>query len=313
MNDRIVTVIGGSGFVGRHVVRELARAGFRIRVVCRRPAAAAYLKTAGELGQIQVVAGDIAKPESLIPHINGAYAVVNLVGILFESGKQKFATLHTNGAEKIAQACRAARVPVLVHMSSLGVNKASASKYARSKVLGEHAVRAAYPDAVILRPSVIFGPDDNFLNQFAHMAMLSHLLPAVGGGKTRFQPVYVGDIARAVRMVVESPACRGKVFELGGPEVLTFRQLLAYILKVTGLKAHIVPIPSFIASIIGFVVERLPRRLRVLTRDQVRLLKHHNVVDSSAFSFRHLGIHPASMEMVAPPYLSRYGKRQANA
>lgn len=307
MTDRIITIIGGSGFLGRYVVRELARAGYRLRVVCRHPEAAAHLKTAGDLGQIQLVYGSLAKPETVTRHIPGAFAVVNLVGILFESGQQTFSGLHAQGAEKVAQAARAAKVPVLVHVSSLGVNKSSRSHYARSKVLGENAVRAAFAEATILRPSVIFGAEDQFFNQFARMAALAHALPLIGGGKTLFQPVYVADVARAVRVAVENPECRGRVFELGGPEVFTFRQLMAFMLRATGLRALLLPLPFSLAGLLAFFTELLPRP--PLTRDQVRLLRYDNVVDHSMHGFKSLGITPAAVELVAPDYLARFRKR----
>jgi NADH dehydrogenase len=304
-SDTIITVIGGTGFLGRYVVRELARQGYRLRVVARHAEDGLELKTAGNLGQIAVVSGNLAQIDSIRPHLEGAFAVVNLVGLLFERGRQKFSALHAQGPEKLAQAAKAEDVAHFVQMSALGVDRANA-QYARTKMLGEKAVRAAFPEAVILRPGVVFGPEDRFFNQFAQMAMAARALPLIGGGKTKFQPVYAGDVAQAVRAAIENPACAGKTYELGGPEAYTFRQILEYILKVTGRKACLIPLPFPLAAIGGAFAEFLPRP--PLTRDQVRLLHYDNVVAPDAQGFRELGIQPTAVEMLVPDYLARFRK-----
>lgn len=312
MENQTVTIIGGTGFVGAYVVRSLAKAGYRLRVVSRNPEAALALKTAGDLGQIALLPGDLAKPESLVRHLQGAYAVVNLVGILFESGRQRFAALHAQGAEKLAQAAHALEVKHFIHMSSLGVDHAGASQYARTKAIGEKAVRAAFPESVILRPSVIFGAEDNFLNKFARLSCVSPALPLIGGGKTLFQPVYVGDVAEAIKTCIEAPAAAGKTFELGGPEVMSFRQVLEYILRTVDRRRILAPVPFPLAGLIAAFTEYMPDPFK-LTRDQVRLLKYDNIVERGALTFATLGMHPQPLDLVAPDYLARYRKGGAHA
>lgn len=302
MQDRIITLIGGTGFVGRYVTRTLAKAGYRIRIVARRPQAALPLKTAGNLGQIALLHGDLSKPETIIPYIQDAYAVVDLVGVLFESSRQRFTTLHAKGAERLAQAAKAAGVTSFVYLSALGVDRASSSSYARSKALGEKAVLAAFPDATILRPSVIFGPEDHFFNRFAQMSTRSPALPLIGGGDTRFQPVYVGDVAEAVKICIENHATAGKTFELGGPDVLTFRQVMERVLQYTGHKRLLAPLPFALGSAMATVMECIPGK--PLTRDQVRLLHYDNVVSPDALNFAALGLHPTAIDLVVPDYLA---------
>lgn len=304
MEQRVVTIIGGTGFVGRYVVKLLAAAGYTIRVVSRHPDAALPLKTAGNPGQIVLVKGDITKPSTLAAYIEGSYAVINLAGVLFESGKQTFTRVHSKGVSKLAQMAKAAGVQRFVHVSALGVDKAVSSKYARSKLKGELAILEAFPEASILRPSVIFGPEDNFFNQFAAMACFSPVLPLFGGGKTKFQPVYVGDVARAIATCVQSPYTGGHIYELGGPGVFTFREILEYIMDTIGKERVLAWVPYSIGSLVALVGEVLPRP--PLTRDQIRLLKNDNVVSAGAEQFAHLGISPTAVEMVVPDYLDRY-------
>lgn len=309
MEQRVVTVIGGTGFVGRYVVKLLAGAGYTIRVISRNPNAALHLKTAGNVGQIVLMGGNIAEPASLIGKIENSYAVINLAGILFERGKQSFAHVHAHGAEKVAQMAKAAGVQRFVQMSALGVDKAKTSDYARTKLLGEKAVLSAFPEATILRPSVIFGPEDNFYNQFAAMASLSPALPLIGGGITRFQPVYVGDVAAAILAAITRPDTAGQVFELGGPNVCSFKDILEYIMTLTGHKRMLLPIPLGMASFMGMCAEALPKP--PLTRDQVRLLKSDNIVSSGVKNFATLGIAPTAVEMVVPGYLGRFNPKVA--
>lgn len=306
MEARIITIVGGTGFLGRYVVRRLARAGHVLRVVARRPDAALHLKTSGDPGQIVLVAGDITRPEMLAGKIEGSFAVVNLTGILFESGRQTFDAVHTKGPDRLAQMAKAGGVKRFIHVSALGVDKPSGARYARSKLLGESAVLQAFPDATLLRPSVMFGAEDNFFNQFACMASFSPALPLIGGGKTRFQPVYVDDVARAIEACLTRTEMKGHIYELGGPRIYTFREILAYVLHVTGRRARLMTLPFSAAALAGAFGEMLPRPL--LTRDQVKLLKFDNVVSPNARTFANLGIEPRAVEDIVPEYLARFSK-----
>lgn len=309
MENKIITIIGGTGFIGRYLVKLLAKAGYTIHVIARDPEAALHLRTAGDVGQVVLSPGNLAKPESLHGKLEGSYAVINLVGILFERGNQNFSALHAQGAEKLAKMAQAAKVKRLIHLSSLGVDKAKRSKYARTKALGEKAVIAACPEATIIRPGVIFGPEDNFFNQFARMATLLPALPSIGGGKTRFQPVYVGDVALAIMRVLEREDTKGQIYELGGPNVYSFRELLEFICHTIHRKRWLLPLPFGIAGIFGALAELLPTP--PLTRDQVQLLKYDNLVSGNTKTLTDLGIHPTSVEMVVPAYLERFAKKVA--
>lgn len=310
----IITVIGGTGFIGRYVVRELAKHGYRVRVISRRPENALELKTCGNLGQIALLKGDLALPETVIQHLSGSEAVVNLTGILFERRSQRFQSLHAVGPERLAQAARELGIPTFIHISALGIEKAAESAYAHSKLLGERAIQDAFPNATILRPSLIFGPEDNFFNQFARMSKLSPLLPLVGGGKTLFQPVYAADIAQAVVECIRNESTQGKIFELGGPEIFSFRQLMEFILLTLHTKRLLLPLPFPIASMLALPLEWasavLPAVMPAppLTRDQVKLLKHDAIVERHALTFATLGIRPQPIEMIVPDYLARFRK-----
>lgn len=310
VSDRIVTVFGGSGFVGRHVIRALAEAGWRVRNAVRRPDLATHLQPLGAVGQIASVQANIRYPESIARAIEGADAVVNLVGILHETGKQSFMGVHADGARAIAEAAKAAGVSNLVQISAIGASADSASEYARSKAAGERAVIEAFAGAVILRPSVVFGPEDRFFNKFAEMARYMPFLPLVGGGETRFQPVFVGDLADAVVRGVNGELRGDTVYELGGPEVKTFRELMAYVLEVTGRKRFLAPIPFPIARMQAGILEKLPKPM--LTTDQVALLQSDNVVSQAAQSdgrtLEGIGIRATALETVVPAYLYRYRK-----
>jgi NADH dehydrogenase len=272
-------------------------------VIARNPGLALQLKTAGDVGQVVLVPGNLARPDSLAGKLDNSWAIINLVGILFETTRQDFAAVHAKGAEKLAQLARPAGAERFVHMSSLGVDKMVKSKYARTKAMGEKAVRAAFPEATILRPSVIFGPEDQFFNTFAGMARL-RVLPLIGGGHTRFQPVYVGDIARAVLAALEESAATGGTFELGGPGVYSIRGLLEYICKVTGRDPFMINIPFGVASLIGYFTQLLPRP--PITHDQVGMLEHDSVVSAGAKTFADLGITPTALETIVPEYLARF-------
>ncbi len=304
----LITVFGGSGFVGSQVVQDLARRGWRIRVAVRRPDRAWKLQTSGHVGQIQAVRCDARDPDQIAAALQGADAAINLIGILYESGSRSFEAMHVDVARNIAVGCAAAGVDRLVHMSALGANPESASDYACSKAAGEMAVREAKPDAVVIRPSVVFGAGDDFLNRFAAMASMSPFLPLIGGGRTRFQPVYVGDVAEAIARAVERPDAAGRTFELGGPEVLTFEDILKLILGETRRSNALIPLPFFAARGIGSLAQltSLVGIAPVLTRDQVTLLETDNIVADSAEGLAELGIEPTGVEAIAPSYLWRY-------
>ena len=301
MNTNLVTVFGGSGFLGRHTVRALAKAGWRIRVATRHPHAAFFLRPLGSVGQIDFIKCDVSDPDAVARAVHGAKAVVNLCGILFQSG-QTFEEVQADGAANIAQAARAAGADALVHVSALGADNESDSEYAVTKAEGEAAVREAFPSAVILRPSIIFGPEDGFFNKFASLARFTPALPLIGGGRTRFQPVFVGDVAQAI--VTGLTRQDGRTYELGGPAVYSFKELLQLILRETGRRRILVPVPFGIAILKAAFLQILPKPL--LTMDQVRLLKTDNVVAATAPGLAELGITPTSVEAVVPAYLWRF-------
>ncbi|MEP1208798.1 MAG: complex I NDUFA9 subunit family protein [Rhizobiaceae bacterium] len=308
-NLKLVTVFGGSGFIGRHVVRLLAAKGYRVRVACRRPDLAGHLQPLGNVGQIHCVQANLRYKWSVDRAVEGADAVVNLVGILAESGKQSFDSVQARGAGWVAEAA-AAEGANLVQLSALGADADSQSVYAQTKARGEALVKAAVPQAIILRPSIVFGPEDGFFNMFAQLAQLFPALPLIGGGKTQFQPVYVGDVAAAVLKAVENELEPGTTWELGGPETLSFKQCLERMLEVIGRKRLLVPMPFAIAGFIGQFAQYLPGA--PITPDQVELLKSDNVVSQecqqSGHTLQDMGIEPASLMMILPQYLVRFRK-----
>jgi NADH dehydrogenase len=312
-NGGLVTVFGGSGFVGRYAVRALARDGWRIRAACRRPDLAGHLQPMGNVGQIMPVQANVRYPDSVAAALAGADAVVNLVAILAPVGRQRFESVHVAGAKAIATAARAAGVKRLVHVSAIGANSKAASKYQRTKAAGEEAVLAAFPEAVILRPSIIFGPEDQFFNRFAAMARMSPLLPLIGGGRTRFQPVYVGDVAEAIRLAVEGRARMGATYEIGGPEVLSFRELLDKTQAWSGRRRWYLPMPFWLAKLQALLTWPLPNAVRPITVDQVRSLKSDNVVSEKARNegrtLAGLGIQAQSVTSIVPSYLERFMPR----
>jgi NADH dehydrogenase len=307
----LVTVFGGSGFVGRHAVRALAQRGYRIRAASRRPDLAGHLQPMGGVGQIHAVQANLRYPESVARACEGADAVVNLVAVLASSGRQNFDALHVEGARAVARAAREAGVRMLVHISAIGADPASPGEYGRSRAAGEAAVRKEFPGAVILRPSIVFGPEDEFFNRFAAMARQAPLLPLIGGGRTRFQPVYVGDVAQAIAAAVEGKATPGAVYELGGPEVVTFRQALERTQTWAGRDRGYLRLPFWLAKLGAALTWPLPAGMRPLTTDQVRMLKSDNVVSEAAEregrTLRGLGIlSPHAMDTVVPVYLEQY-------
>lgn len=304
MTKHVVTVFGGTGFVGRHLAQALARHGYVVRIATRDTKRANLIKTAGTVGQIVPMHCLPWDAASVAGVIAGADAVINLIGILYERGKNTFERSHVVAPGLIARIARQAGVKHMVHISALGADVGSHSKYARSKAAGEAAVRAGFPDAVVLRPSIIFGPEDGFFNRFAQMALWSPFLPLIGGGKTKFQPVYVGDVVQAICTALENNITQGQSYELGGPAIYGFRQLLELMMQETGRQRILLNIPFHMADILASVMEVLPQPM--LTRDQVIQLQKDNVIGFRAQGLQNLGITPTALEAILPAYLAAY-------
>ena len=306
--ETLVTVYGGSGFIGRHVVRALARRGYRIRVAVRRPELTNYLQPLGKVGQINAVQTNIRHAPSVEAASRDAHVLVNLVGVLKERGRQRFDTVHAFGAEQVALAASAYGAG-MVHVSALGADEQSTSRYARSKGAAERLVLAAQPQAVIMRPSVVFGPEDDFFNRFAALARISPVLPIIGGGETRFQPVFVGDVAEAIAQAVDGNARAGTTYELGGPEVRSFKQLMQFVLATIERKRLLLPLPFFAAKIEAMLLQFAPAPL-TLTGDQVELLRTDNVVSEAANAngrtLAAFGVDPEPIASIVPSYLWRF-------
>ena len=314
-----VTIFGGSGFIGRHIVSRLAARGIVIRVAVRDVAAAAFVKPMGDVGQVTPVRANITDEAEVAAAVEGSDAVVNLVGILFSRGRQRFDAIHRDGAARVARRARESGVDRLLHMSALGASLTSQSRYARSKAAGEQAVREAFEGATIVRPSVVFGPDDDFFNRFAALARLLPILPVFGcpppafrdgtidlygDGGTKFQPVYVGDVADAMVACLDRDETMGEVYELGGPTIYSFKALMELVLRATDRKCLLLPLPFWIASLEALFLELLPKP--PLTRDQVVLLKSDNVVSGETPTLDALGIAPTAAELIVPTYLDRF-------
>jgi uncharacterized protein YbjT (DUF2867 family) len=308
-SDTLVTIYGGSGFLGRHLVRALAKRDYRIRVAVRRPDLAFHLQPLGRVGQIHAVQANLRHAPSVEAAARDAQVLVNLVGILFERGRQRFDTIHSYGAEQVALAATAHGAR-LVHVSAIGADEHSRSAYARSKAAAERLVLAALPQAVIMRPSIMFGPEDDFFNRFAALARISPVLPLIGGGTNRFQPVFVGDVAEAIAEAVDGHAQGGTIYELGGPEVKTFEQLMRYVLATIERKRLLVPVPFFAAKVKAALLQYMPKP--PLTPDQVEMLRVDNVVSEAAKAegrtLQGLGIEPEPLEAIVPSYLWRFRK-----
>jgi uncharacterized protein YbjT (DUF2867 family) len=308
-SEKLVTIIGANGFVGRHVVRELAKTGVRIRAAVRRPNEAMLLRTMGSVGQIQLVQANIRDTASLDVAITGAGTVVNLAGVIANRGKQTFHATHEQGAENVARICTEQGVRQLVHMSALGADIRSVSKYSQSKIRGEKEVLRNFPAATILRPSVIFGPEDNFFGRFAMLAKALPVLPLVGGGQSKFQPIYVDDVADAVVAILSNPDSRGQTYELGGPRVWTLEEVYKFVLDATHRTRMVIPLSFAMAKFASLFLQLLPGH--ILRPDQVNMLREDNVVSDDAMTLADLGIIPQPAEIIMPKYLVRYRKAGA--
>jgi len=305
----LVTIFGGSGFLGRHVVGALASRDYRIRVAVRRPDLAGFLQPLGRVGQIHAMQANVRFPQSVAAAVRGSDVVINLVGILSQHGRQRFKTVQLTGAETIARAA-AQEGARLIHVSAIGANERSWSRYAKTKGQGERAALAAVPSATIFRPSIIFGPEDQFFNRFAELACISPALPLIGGGKTKFQPVFAGDVADAIAKAVAGETKPGAIYELGGPEIFSFKELMEFILSTIERRRLLLPIPFWLARLQALFLQFLPGA--PLTPDQVTMLKRDNVVSQSAKddgrTLEGLGLAPRSVPVIVPTYLWRFRK-----
>ncbi|MDO9412094.1 MAG: complex I NDUFA9 subunit family protein [Pseudolabrys sp.] len=308
--DTLVTVYGGSGFLGRHVVRALAKRDYRIRVAVRRPDLAFHLQPLGRVGQIHAVQANLRNAASVEAAARGAHVLINLTGILQEGGRQRFDSIHSYGAEQVALAANAHGAR-MVHVSAIGADEQSAAPYAKSKAVAERLVLAAQPQAVIMRPSILFGPEDDFFNRFASLARMSPVLPLIGGGATRFQPVFVGDVAKAIADAVDGKLRAGTTYELGGPDVRSFKELMQFILATIERNRLLVPMPFFVAKFQAMFLQFAPAPL-TLTAGQVEMLRTDNVVSEAAAAdkrtFAGIGIEPEPIEAIVPSYLWRFRK-----
>ena len=304
----LVTVFGGSGFVGAQVVRALAKRGARVRVAVRQPGRGYRLPMLGDVGQIEVVQANIRDEESIERALKGAEACVNAVAVLYESGRQRFDALHIEGAGAVARAAQARGIERFVQISAIGADAAALSSYGRTKAAGEAAVRAAILSAVIIRPSVVFGPEDQFFNRFAAMAMVSPALPLIGGGATRFQPVFVADVAAAIAQAVDDPTTAGQTYELGGPGVYSFKALMTLMLREIGRERLLVPVPFPFAGVLGMAGDVMAAASLTppITSDQVASLRVDNVVTPGALGLADLGVTASALEPIIPTYLYRY-------
>jgi uncharacterized protein YbjT (DUF2867 family) len=304
---RRVTVFGGSGFIGRYVVRRLAAEGWVVRVAVRDPVAAAFLKPTGNVGQVVPMRVDLTAEDAVLEAaIAGADAVINLVGILYERGRRTFQAIHADVPARLARIAAASGATRFVQISAIGADRNAPSAYARSQAEGEAGIRAAFPGAVILRPSIVFGPEDGFFNRFACMARYSPALPLIGGGVTRYQPVYVGDVADAIIRALHDDRAYGQVYELGGPRIYTFRELMELMLAELRRHRGLIPIPFWMAELLGTVLQLSP--IPLLTRDQALQLRQDNIVTPGMPGLKELGITPTAVELIIPTYLDMYRK-----
>ncbi len=310
MQGDLIVVFGGSGFVGAQVVRALAKRGKRVRVALRRPHLGQDLRVAGDVGQVQLVQANVRFPDSVARALEGASGAVNCVGVLNEKGPQTFEALHVEAAETIAEAAKAAGITRFVHISAIGADAKSPGRYGRSKAAGEAKVRAAIPEAVIVRPSLVFGTGDAFFNRFANLAKFAPALPLIGGGKTKFQPVFVGDVAEAVVNALDHADAKGRTFELGGPRVYSFKELLQFTLREADRPRPLIPAPFFAMQPVGMLLDwgfKILPWAPPLTGDQVAMLRRDSVVAPGAKTLADLGVTQLeSIESITPTYLWKF-------
>ena len=304
LSSSTIAVIGGTGFIGRQIVEILARQGARIKILARNADRAKFLKPMGDVGQISITSGSALDDDALTRIIEGCDTVINTIGILAESGSQRFNSLQAELPARIGRIAKANGVKSIVHLSAIGADLNSASLYARTKAQGEQGLMAEFPKAVILRPSLVFGTGDGFFNRFASMAVMAPGLPVIGGGKNKVQPVYVGDIAQAVLAVLTDKKSEGKIYELGGPEVMTFREAMAYIIKQIKRKRLLLPVPHGVMTLAATAMSILPSA--PVTRDQLKLLKVDNVAADDLPGLEDLGVQPTPIDLIVPSYLERY-------
>ncbi len=313
MAGDLITVFGGSGFVGRNIVRELASRGYRVRVAVRHPNKAMFLEPMGTPGQIALMRADIKDEASVARVLDNADAAINLVGILYQSGKQSFQAIQLDGAERVARLAKAAGISRVIQMSAIGADPDGVSSYAKTKGAAERKVLEILPDSTVLRPSIVFGPEDDFFNRFAAMARIAPALPLPFGGTARFQPVHVDDVADAALACLKDPATAGRIYELGGPQILTFKECMQVMLKEIRRSRLLVPLPGPIARVIAFFAQLQPIGQPALTLDQLRQLKLDNVVgqtgDGRIGTLADLGITPTALEVILPTYLHQYRPR----
>jgi NADH dehydrogenase len=310
-NGKLATVFGGSGFVGRQIVWFLARRDYRVRAAVRRPDLAGYLQPMGVVGQVHAVQANLRFADSVVRAVDGADTVINAVGILAPEGAQTFSAVHVDGARRVAKAARDAGARRLVHISAIGADSASNSRYAETKAEGEAAVLEEFPSAIILRPSIVFGPEDQFFNRFAALARISPVLPLIGGGRTKFQPVFSGDLGQAAANAAIDAGVPGTIYEIGGPEVVTFRDILEAVLRYSDRHRLLLHVPFWAMQLQAMLTWPLPNSIRPITVDQIRLLKRDNVVSDAAKqdgrTLAALGVqHPASIDAIVPEYLERF-------
>jgi len=304
LRNRLITVFGGTGFIGRHLIRRLAARGARLQVISRNPARGRHLQPMGNVGQIVIRPADLSSEAALAATLESSWAVINLIGILYEKRRRTFDEVHARLPGRLARAAASVGAQRFLQMSALGADPESPSRYARSKAAGEAAVREAFAGATVFRPSVVVGPEDGFFNRFAEMARFSPVLPLIGGGRTRFQLVWVGDVADAFVAALEREDTSGRTYELGGPEIYTFEQTMRYMLRVIDRKRWLIDLPFGIARLQARFLEWLP--VPPLTRDQIELLRRDNVVAEGALTLADLDLTPTPIEIVVPDYLSRY-------
>ena len=303
MTPSPVTVFGGAGFVGRYIVRELVGTGATVRVAGRHPERGLFLKTMADVGQISLIHANLLDTASVVEATKGAVSVVNSVGILFERGRQRFDEIHVEGAKRIAAAAKVNGIDRVLHISAIGAHQGSSAKYARSKAVGEVAVREIFPGTTILRPSVVFGPEDDFFNRFANLARIFPVMPLVEG-HTKVQPIYVSDLAKAVVAALNRPSSSGETYELGGPEVYQFREIMDLVFEHTGRNRILLPLPSSVVAPLAAIFECFPKP--PVTRDQLRLMQNDNVVGKNVKTILDLGIQVTPSEVVLPTYLTRF-------